>query len=48
MKGVRIINAARGVLINDQDLRVALDNGQVAGLKPFLTNNFQIFIKKTL
>ncbi len=29
--GVRIINAARGALINDQDLAVALHSGKVAG-----------------
>ncbi|MBI1276560.1 MAG: hypothetical protein GC179_00390 [Anaerolineaceae bacterium] len=30
-KGVRIVNAARGALINDADLAEALKNGQVAG-----------------
>lgn len=30
-KGVRIINCARGGLINEADLKAALDNGQVAG-----------------
>ena len=30
-KGVRIVNAARGALINDVDLAEALKNGQVAG-----------------
>ena len=30
-KGVRIINCARGGLINEADLKVALDAGQVAG-----------------
>lgn len=30
-KGVRIVNAARGVLINDADLAEALKSGQVAG-----------------
>ena len=30
-KGVRIVNAARGALINDADLAEALKSGQVAG-----------------
>jgi D-3-phosphoglycerate dehydrogenase len=30
-KGVRIVNAARGALINDADLAEAIKNGQVAG-----------------
>jgi D-3-phosphoglycerate dehydrogenase / 2-oxoglutarate reductase len=31
-KGVRIVNAARGALINDEDLRDALESGIVAGV----------------
>ncbi|MAH84159.1 MAG: phosphoglycerate dehydrogenase [Rhodospirillaceae bacterium TMED8] len=30
-KGVRIINCARGGLINEEDLRVGLDSGKIAG-----------------
>ncbi len=30
-KGVRIINCARGGLVNEQDLRAAIETGQVAG-----------------
>lgn len=31
-KGVRIVNAARGALINERDLHVALEEGRVAGV----------------
>lgn len=31
-RGVRIVNCARGGLINEADLKIALENGQVAGV----------------
>lgn len=38
--GVRIINCARGGLVNEQDLRNALDNGKVAGAA------FDVFVQE--